>query len=165
MSEKADENTANDAGEQSQAKPFEVISSQEELDRIVQERLARERKKFADYEEAKAAQARLAEIEEANKSELEKAQARAEAAEKQLMEKESLLLRSSILAKHAIPEDFQDLVVGDSEESLVASAEKVAALVAGRKFDGLIDPKQGQTPNKPAETDEQTAVRNLFGAK
>lgn len=51
------------------------------VDRIVSQRLAREREKFADYDDLKTKAERLAEIEAANQTELEKAQARADAAE------------------------------------------------------------------------------------
>lgn len=158
-----DENTAENAGEQSTPKQFDAITSQEDLDRIVQDRIARERKKFADYEEAKAAQKKLAELEEANKSELEKAVARAEAAEAKLVESEKRSIRSAVLAKHAIPEDFQDLVVGDTEEALSSSAERIAALIKGKQFEGLVDRKQGATPNQPADSGERETVRALFG--
>lgn len=53
---------------------FKAIGSQEELDRIVGQRLARERTKFADYDELKAKAAKLDEAEAANKSELQKLQ-------------------------------------------------------------------------------------------
>lgn len=53
---------------------FKAISSQEDLDRIVGQRLARERSKFADYDEVKAKAAKLDEAEAANKSELQKLQ-------------------------------------------------------------------------------------------
>lgn len=63
--------------------PVDKTFSQDDVDRIVRERLARVKAEPpADYAELQAAAARLAEIEEANKSELDKAVARAEAAEK-----------------------------------------------------------------------------------
>ena len=51
----------------------EKTFTQEELDRILKERLKREREKYSDYADLKAAAAKLTEIEEANKTELEKA--------------------------------------------------------------------------------------------
>lgn len=48
--------------------------SQEDLDRIVKERLARQKTQFADYEDLKAKAAKLDEVEANNLSELEKAQ-------------------------------------------------------------------------------------------
>lgn len=52
----------------------EKLFSQAELDRIVKDRLDRERSKYADYDDNKKAAARLKEIEDAQKSELEKLQ-------------------------------------------------------------------------------------------
>ena len=56
--------------------------TQEDVDRIVQKRLA----KYADYESLKEKAAKLDELEEANKTELQKATERAETLEKQLHE-------------------------------------------------------------------------------
>ena len=75
------DNTA-DAGEQVQQEQagFSAPSSQEELDRIIQKRIERERSKFADYDDLKAKAAEFEKFEESQKSELEKAQERAERA-------------------------------------------------------------------------------------
>jgi hypothetical protein len=51
----------------------EKVLTQADVDRIVAERVARERKRFADYDEVKAAAKRLEEIEAANATDLEKA--------------------------------------------------------------------------------------------
>lgn len=55
--------------------------TQADLDRIVQERLARQKAQFKDYEDLKAKAAQYDEIAESQKSELEKAQERAAKAE------------------------------------------------------------------------------------
>lgn len=52
---------------------FRAITSQEELDTVISKRLARERKKFADYETLKEQANRLAELEKANLSDTERA--------------------------------------------------------------------------------------------
>lgn len=59
---------ATDAG-----KGYTAPASQADLDRIINERLARERGKFADYNDLKTKAAKLAEIEAANATETEKA--------------------------------------------------------------------------------------------
>lgn len=97
--------------------------SQAEVDRIVQERLARAKAKPpADYEDLKAAAAKLAEIEEANSSELEKAQRRATEAEeaaKALKEQHSsyqidtAIRLAAIEAKAADPGDVVKLLDRD----------------------------------------------------
>lgn len=74
---------ANAGGQQ--AAGGERTFTQAELEREIRQRLTRERQKYADYDELKAAAARLAEIEEANKTDAQKAadelaRAKAEAA-------------------------------------------------------------------------------------
>jgi hypothetical protein len=58
--------------------------TQEELDRIVGERLQRERAKYADFDALKEKAAKFDEAEQAQKSELQKATERAEALQKEL---------------------------------------------------------------------------------
>ena len=55
---------------------FTPIETQEKFDEAIKERLARERAKFADYDELKAKAAKFDEAEEARKSDLEKANER-----------------------------------------------------------------------------------------
>lgn len=59
-------------------KEFQPVSTQAELDRIIGERIARERAKYAGYAEFKAKAAKFDEMEQAGKSELEKANDRAD---------------------------------------------------------------------------------------
>lgn len=58
--------------------------SQAEVDRIVKDRLAREKAKYSDYAELKKAAEKLASIEEANKTDLQRATDEAENAKKEL---------------------------------------------------------------------------------
>jgi hypothetical protein len=70
--------------------------TQADLDRIVQDRLNRDRAKFADYDDLKAKATKLDELEQANKTELEKVLARAEAAEKRAAEASERANKSAI---------------------------------------------------------------------
>jgi hypothetical protein len=58
--------------------------SQAEVDRIVKDRLAREKAKYSDYADLKKAAEKLASIEEANKTDLQRATDEAENAKKEL---------------------------------------------------------------------------------
>ena len=117
---------------------FKAPASQEELDRIIQSRLDRERKRFADYDELKRAADRLSEIESANKTEAEKAQARAEAAEKRAAELEAKALRAEVAAAKGVP---ASLLTGGTQEELEAAADALLAFrgeqKAGPKSDAL----------------------------
>lgn len=126
---------------------FEAITSQEALDKIVGTRLARERSKFADYDELKSKAAEFDKAEETTKSEIQKAIERAEAAEKRLQEQSAESERLRVIAKHGIPAEFHDLIVGSGEQ-LEQVAEKVAALIS--KPSGPIVRTEGKQPTGSA---------------
>lgn len=60
-------------GEESNTDTFTPPATQADLDRIVEQRLSRERAKYADYDDLKAKAAKLDEADAAAKSELQKA--------------------------------------------------------------------------------------------
>lgn len=85
------EATADDAPRnQSDDKP-ERTFTQAELDRMVRDRLKREREKYADYDELKELAAKAKQLEDAEKSELEKLQARLAETERLAKERETQL--------------------------------------------------------------------------
>ena len=145
-----------DAGEQSTGQAvsdstFEPITSQEGLDKIVQARLARERSKFSDYEELKAKAAKLDEAEESSKSEIQKAIERAEKAERELQSQSVESERLRVIAKHAIPADYQDLITAGDAEGMEAQALKIQQLVKPR---GPIVSTEGKQPSStPSASD------------
>ncbi len=107
---------------------FKAPATQEDLDRIVQARLAKERAKYSDYEELKGASAKLREIELANQTELEKAVARAEAAEQKLTATAFDAMKSRVAAKYQIDEEDVELfLLGKDEETLTKQAERLAS--------------------------------------
>lgn len=113
-----------DAGEQTgnvSDSGFKAPASQEELDRIIQARIARERKNIpTDYEELKAKAQKFAEWEESNKTEAEKALARAEAAEKRADALAAKALRAEVAATKGVP---AALLTGSTQEELEAAAD------------------------------------------
>ena len=142
--------------------------SQADVDRIVGERLAREREKFADYETLKEKAERLSELEEANQSELEKAQTKLTKAEQSKAEAEGKLLRFEVAAEKSIPGDYLDLLTGTTREELEAKADKLQELVKNRTnnektpdFDG--GPREPtEDPKSPEDAHNDIAVA-LFG--
>ena len=122
--------------------------SQADVDRIVQDRLARAKTAPpADYEELKKAAERLAELEEAQKTELEKAQERAEKAERNAKAAAELAQRtrvdSAIVAEAAKRGADTDIVVSmldrnsvefDSDGAPTNIAEAVDALLKDKPF-------------------------------
>lgn len=107
---------------------FTPIETQEKFDEAIKERLARERAKFADYDELKAKAAKFDEAEEARKSDLEKANERIselEAAAKSREEADRLAeARAKVSKETGVP---ADLISGTDEESMTESAKAIAA--------------------------------------
>lgn len=93
--------------------------SQADLDRIVSDRLARQKAQFADYDDLKTKAARLDEIEEQSKSELEKAQQRAAELEREL----------SAAATSAQEERLRSAIVSEAAKRNVVDPDAAFALI------------------------------------
>lgn len=149
-----------DAAKGGQSGNYTPPATQADLDRIIADRIARERAKYADYDDLKAKAAKYDEAVEAQKSEAQKAIERAEAAEAALAAKEAEALRLTVAAKHGITGDYLDLVQGADEAALEAAASKVAALIAkGPK--GPVITTQGTEPTA-ASTEGRDWLRNAL---
>lgn len=161
--------TAGEPTEHGQAvKEFVAITSQAEFDAAIQSRIARERAKIpADYDELKAKAGKLAEIEESRKTEEQRAMERLAAAEKRAAQLESETARLTVIATNQIPAEYHDLIQGDDEESLKASAEKVRALLASSAVKdraSFVIPDEGGAPAMALNGDGiELALRNALG--
>lgn len=139
MSEQAKQ-TTNEGGS-----GFTPITSQEEFDKLIKERIERAKKSAvpADYDDMKAKAAKFDEIEEANKSELEKATSRAEAAEKELAalrhQAEIDGWKAAASKATGVP---ASVLRGDTEEEIMAHAEVVKGAIA-------IYPQVNETGSQP----------------
>lgn len=104
--------------------------TQEEVNGIVNDRLARERKKYEgiDLETLKSKAAKFDEMEEANKTELEKANERANALQERLdgvlKEKELTEMRERVAKEVGIP---SNLLTAGTEEECKSQAEAIKA--------------------------------------
>lgn len=131
-----DENGGNNSG-------WTPPASQEELNRIIAERVSREKAKYADYGDLKTKASKFDELDAASKSDLEKAQQRAAEAERERDAVKAETLRLSVIARHQIPADYHEFVVGSSEEDLEAKAQKVLKLIGSDSPFPKADPSQG----------------------
>lgn len=115
-------------GEPTPAKTF----TQEELDNIVKERLGRERAKFADYDQHKAAAAKLAELENANKSETQKLADQLAALQKALADK--------------------DAAIAERDAALTAERRRASVSSVAQSF-GALDPTDANIIQATADID------------
>jgi hypothetical protein len=153
MAENEAQTTTTDSGAEVEGREQQTIT-QSDVDRIVRERVARERAKYADYDELKA-KADGAKTVEQKLADLEGKYSAAEAR----------AVRSDIAAKHGISAEDRDLfLTGTDEATLTAQAERLAARDADRKKNGNVAPKEGTTTTTGGPSkDVREFTRNLFG--
>lgn len=142
----------------------EKTFTQAELDRIVGERLAREREKYSDYEAIKEKASKLDSIEEANKTELQKATERAAALETELnalkKEKEVKDLRANVAKETGVPEN---LLTGTTEEECKAQAQAIKAF-ADPGYPTVKDQAPQNAPTGTAKEQFTEWAQNLFNS-
>ncbi len=162
------ENATNPEAQQVEDQPgpveFEPITSQDQLDKIIGDRLARQRSKFADYDELKAKAAKFDEAEEASKSELEKALARAEKAEQLAREAEMRDLRMQVAAEKGLSVAQAQWLQGQDKQELLTNADQLLTAFKVEEPKGApAIPMAGRGPNPPVNLDRREIVKQLFG--
>lgn len=150
--------TGNDAGgastEQQQQQETSKTFTQADVDRLIGERVQRERAKYADYDDLKAKAEGSKTVED-----------RLSAAEKRAAEAEARALRNDIATRHGISAEDRDLfLTGTDEDTLTAQAKRLAARDSDRKKQGNVARNEGGNPNpgKP-KGDVREFTRQLFG--
>ena len=133
--------------------------TQAEVDAIVGDRLARERAKFADYEQLKDKAAKFDQVEEASKSDLQKEQDKSAKLQAELdkmkAQASAQAARDKVAAAKGVP---AHLLTGSTEEECTAQADKLlqwrgdAQKYPGVKDGGEVTPQTGgKTRDKFAE--------------
>ena len=128
---------------------FKTIETQEELDRIVKERLARQKEKYADYDELKK---RVSELEqqnaqltatfEENNEKYTQKEAEITELEAKISNYETEKMRTRVALQYGLPLDMAGRLQGADEEALKADAELLA---------GFMQPKEPTPPLKSTE--------------
>lgn len=135
----------------------EQTFTQADVDRIVAERLKREREatkaKYADYDDLKAKAAGAQTAEE-----------RIAALEKEIQATQREAMRRRVQAAHGISDEDADLfLTGTDEDTLTAQAKRLADRESERKKQNNVSPREGNNPQSGSD-DERDFVRNLFAA-
>lgn len=163
MSEAAPEG-GNNSGETPAADEFKAITSQDELNRIIAERVKRVEAKYADYKDLKTKAAELDQIKAANQTEAEKTAARIAALENDLAKTRLDALRRRVAGDHKITDqdDIDLFLTGEDEETLTRQAKRLADRDADRKKNGNQVPTEGQTTKSGEGDESREFVRELF---
>lgn len=122
---------------------FKTIETQEELDRIIGERLSRQKEKFADYDDLKQSVKKLEEknadllqVIDSNNQLLKERDEVLTSKEAEFSELQKVVdgykfnqLRTQVALEHGIPYELAERLQGADKESLQADAEKLSALM------------------------------------
>ena len=110
------------AGEQTEERTF----TQAEVNALVQERLSRDRARYADYDSLKEKAAKYDQIEEESKTELQKATERADTLQKEIdqMKRANSVreIRAKVALETGVPEN---LLTAETEEDCQAQAKAI----------------------------------------
>lgn len=125
--------------------------TQEEVNRLIGERVNKVNAKYADYPDLKAKAAKYDELQEASKSETEKLMDRVNRAESERDEMRAAIARRDLLDKVSketgVP---SNLLKGDTEEELVSSARQIAEFAKASE-PGIPKDKGGAASQKNAD--------------
>lgn len=137
----------------------EKTFTQKELDEIVENRLMRERSKYANYDEIVEKAKKFDETEEANKSELQKATEKISSLESELEKRnkkdEIREIRATVGKELNVP---SDLLVGETEEECRAYAKKLVTWSGGlSKYPDVS--KDGGDPDKGAKMTKEEILK------
>lgn len=133
----SEENDGQQAEQQEQQTEFKAITSQEELNKLIGERIGKVKSQFADYDTLREKASKFDEVQEQSKTELQKAQERAEAAERRAVEFEQTALKTRIASEMGV---IPEVIQGSDEEAMRASAQRVLDWAS-----------QGKRPAPPAK--------------
>ena len=138
----------------------ENLLTQADVDKVVESRLERERKKFADYDSLKETAGKVETI----KSEYETKLGEKDTAIGDLQSKlKSANLETDkvkIVHEFKLSDDLAEFVTGDTADDMRKRAEKLAKGVTG----GSVNMDKSQKPEEKA-TDSKAIAGKLFGGK
>ena len=123
---------------------FKAIETQDELDRIITDRLSRQKegfdKQLGELDQLKTANADLEKQVGTLQSTIEQSKAGQDDYTKQISELNSKVagyetanLRTRIALQNGLPYDLADRLVGDDEESIKADAERLSSFVTKKQ--------------------------------
>lgn len=150
------------------AEEFKAITTQEEFDAAIKDRLARQEKtirsQYTDYEDLKGKAAKFEEErtgwqkkDQENADKIKKLTADLETANTKLKSEELKSLKTTIAAEMGLPAQLRDRITGSNEEEIRKDAESLKAIFSQKNREGL----PGFNPEKP-ENKTDAAYKDIL---
>lgn len=138
-------------------KVSEPLHTQEQLDKVLEKRLEKESKKYADYTTLKEQAAKAATISDEYEAKLQEANSKIDALKGDVKKGELNVERVKLLSEFKLNEDMAEFIVGDDVDEMRRRAEKLAV-----KQPSTLGLEKKSLP--PAgDNAKREAVRKLFG--
>lgn len=169
MSEQTSSTTATEETNEQheETEEFQAITSQEDFDKAIQKRIARERAKYetkyADYDDLKASAQKFKEFEESQKTEEQKRQERDAERDRELAELKAEKLRATVADEKSDPENGvhvpEALLTGSTREELEASADALIKFKGETQKPRVVVRREAASSTKQNRTPKEEAKR------
>jgi hypothetical protein len=145
-----------EAGSEGEGEGGETPQSftQADVDRIVRERVQREKAKYADYDDLKTKAGNATTLEE-----------RVAQIERQAQEAETRAMRAEVANAKGLTPNQAKRLVGATREELEADADELLKDIGAQQKRGNRVPTEGKTTPKPGEDPMREYARSIFGSR
>lgn len=136
----------------------DTLHTQADVDKVVESRLERERKKFADYDTLKETAGKVESIKSEYEDKLKAAGTEKSELEGKLKAAQLETDKVKIISEFKLSDDLHEFVTGDTADEMRQRAEKLSKGISGGKVVIKKDPKPGEKT-----TDSKKIAKSLFG--
>ena len=151
---------------------FKTIETQDELDKIIEGRLSRQKESFesklADYDQLKKRNSELESESTALKSTMEDLKSKNSEHDQTVADLnakiagyETASMRTKIALENGLPIDLADRLVGEDEETIKADAERLSAFVKPKDFVPPLKNPEINTKNDEKDGAYKSLIENL----
>jgi hypothetical protein len=139
----------------------EKLLPQEEVDKVVETRLDRVKKQYADYDDLKEKAGKVDTITSEWESKLKAAGDEKSAIEKERDAAKLDVVKVKTMHEFKLPDDLSEFINGTDEKTIRDQAEKLSKNVPG----STVKIDKNKKPEDDKKSDASTAAKSLFGPK
>lgn len=138
----------------------DALHTQADLDKVVESRLERERKKFADYDTLKETAGKVSTIQSEFEDKLKEKDTTIGTLSGEVKSAKLETDKVKIIHEFKLSDELSEFVTGETPEEMRERAEKLSKGLPGGK---VVIKKDGKPEGK--DTDSKKIAKSLFGAK
>jgi hypothetical protein len=137
----------------------DTLHTQTDVDKVVESRLERERKKFADYDTLKETAGKVSTIKSEYEDKLKEKDTAIGTLSGEVQTAKLETDKVKIIHEFKLSDELSEFVTGDNADEMRARAEKLSKGLPGGK---VVIKKDGKPESK--DTDSKNIAKSLFGA-